>query len=169
VRRGVGWGQGLRCGGAATLSAVRSNPAIKQFYRRLRGNGKPAKVALVACMRKLAIILNARVRDQLAAVPAVSCGKFLCSTEHPFSVPTWIREAPHTTAIETGRRPPPKAARSGLDRGEPGAMLGRSAMRVCRPRTQLLDPTVLRPARLLRYARNDRLSSDGMSSRFRKK
>ena len=56
----------------ATLSAVRSNPAIKEFYRRLRGNGKPAKVALVACMRKLAIILNARVRDQLAAAPAVS-------------------------------------------------------------------------------------------------
>ncbi len=56
----------------ATLSAVRSNPAIKEFYRRLRGNGKPAKVALVACMRKLAIILNARVRDQLVGVPAVS-------------------------------------------------------------------------------------------------
>ena len=59
----------------ATLSAVRSNPAIKEFYRRRRGAGKPGKVALVACMRKLAIILNARVRDQLAAasaVPAVS-------------------------------------------------------------------------------------------------
>ena len=56
----------------ATLSAVRSNPAIKEFYRRLRGSGKPAKVALVACMRKLTIVLNARVRDQLAAVPAVS-------------------------------------------------------------------------------------------------
>lgn len=56
----------------ATLSAVRSNKAIKEFYRRLRGSGKPAKVALVACMRKLAIILNARVRDQLAAAPAVS-------------------------------------------------------------------------------------------------
>ena len=55
----------------ATLSAVRSNPTIKEFYRRLRGNGKPAKVALVACMRKLAIILNARVRDQLVAVPGV--------------------------------------------------------------------------------------------------
>lgn len=56
----------------ATLSAVRSNKAIKEFYRRLRGAGKPGKVALVACMRKLAIILNARVRDQLAAVPALS-------------------------------------------------------------------------------------------------
>jgi transposase len=53
----------------ATLSAARSNPAIQAFYRHLRGNGKAAKVALVACMRKLAVILNARVRDHLAARP----------------------------------------------------------------------------------------------------
>jgi transposase len=51
----------------ATLSAVRHNPAIKQFHTRLRDKGKPAKVALVACMRKLATILNAVVRDHLAA------------------------------------------------------------------------------------------------------
>jgi transposase len=55
----------------ASLSAVRSNPAIKEVYRRLRANGKPAKVALVACMRKIAIILNARVRDHLAAASAM--------------------------------------------------------------------------------------------------
>ena len=54
----------------ATLSAARSNPAIRAFYRRLRDGGKPAKVALVACMRKIAIILNARVRDHLAATTA---------------------------------------------------------------------------------------------------
>ncbi|MBV8920944.1 MAG: IS110 family transposase, partial [Bradyrhizobium sp.] len=51
-------------------SAARSNPAIKEFYRRLRAKGKPAKVALVACMRRIAIILNARVRDHLAAATA---------------------------------------------------------------------------------------------------
>jgi transposase len=51
----------------ATLSAVRHNPAIKQFYNRLRDNGKLPKVALVACMRKLATILNATVRDHLHA------------------------------------------------------------------------------------------------------
>ena len=50
----------------ATLSAVRYNPAIKAFYRRLRDNGKPGKVALVACMRKIAVTLNAMVRDHLA-------------------------------------------------------------------------------------------------------
>jgi transposase len=47
----------------ATLTAVRCNPLIKAFYTRLRGNGKAAKVALVACMRKLLTILNAIVRD----------------------------------------------------------------------------------------------------------
>jgi transposase len=37
------------------------------FYERFRGVGKPAKVALVACMRKLLTILNAMVRDHLKA------------------------------------------------------------------------------------------------------
>lgn len=48
----------------ATLSAIRFNPIIRQFYQRLRNAGKCFKVALVACMRKLLIILNAMVRDQ---------------------------------------------------------------------------------------------------------
>jgi transposase len=47
----------------ATLSAVRCNPVLKTFYTRLRANGKAAKVALVACMRKLLTILNAMMRD----------------------------------------------------------------------------------------------------------
>jgi transposase len=48
----------------ATLTAVRSNPAIKAFYERLIAKGKPSKVALVACMRKLLITLNAMCRDR---------------------------------------------------------------------------------------------------------
>jgi transposase len=35
---------------------------IRAFYRRLRAAGKPAKVALTACMRKLLVILYAMVR-----------------------------------------------------------------------------------------------------------
>jgi transposase len=42
----------------ATLPSVRFNPVIHAFYQRLRAQGKPAKVALVACMRKLLTILN---------------------------------------------------------------------------------------------------------------
>jgi transposase len=48
----------------ATLSAVRHNPVLKQFYQRLIGAGKLPKVALVACMRKLLVILNAMARDR---------------------------------------------------------------------------------------------------------
>jgi transposase len=47
----------------AALVAATFNPVIRTFYQRLRAAGKPAKVALVACMRKLLIILNAMVRD----------------------------------------------------------------------------------------------------------
>ena len=47
----------------ATLSAVRYEPTIKAFYERLRAAGKPAKVALVACMRKLLSIINAVIKS----------------------------------------------------------------------------------------------------------
>lgn len=47
----------------ATLSAVRFNPVIKAFYERLLGAGKSKKVALVACMHKLLIIINAVIKS----------------------------------------------------------------------------------------------------------
>lgn len=46
----------------AALVASRYNPVIKAFYTRLLAAGKPKKVALVACMRKLLTILNAMVK-----------------------------------------------------------------------------------------------------------
>ena len=48
----------------AALVASRHNPVIKAFYQRLLAAGKPKKVALVACMRKLLTILNAMVRSR---------------------------------------------------------------------------------------------------------
>lgn len=48
----------------AALVASRRNPVIAAFYKRLRAAGKPAKVALTACMRKLLTILNAILRDR---------------------------------------------------------------------------------------------------------
>jgi transposase len=48
----------------AAVTAIRCNPLIADAYRRLRGRGKPAKVALTACMRKLVVILNAMLREQ---------------------------------------------------------------------------------------------------------
>lgn len=47
----------------ATLSAARFNPTIRTFYTRLRTAGKPPKVALVACMHKLLIIINAIIKS----------------------------------------------------------------------------------------------------------
>lgn len=49
----------------ATLSAVRWDPMMRAHYQQLRGRGKLGKVALVACMRKLLTIVNARRRDEL--------------------------------------------------------------------------------------------------------
>lgn len=48
----------------ATLSAIRCHPTIRPFYQRLRAQGKPAKVAITAAMRKLLVQLNAMLRDQ---------------------------------------------------------------------------------------------------------
>jgi transposase len=48
----------------AALVASRCNPVIAAYYAKLRGAGKTAKQALVACMRKLLVILNAMLRDR---------------------------------------------------------------------------------------------------------
>jgi transposase len=49
----------------ASLSAARHNPIIRAFYERLVAAGKPKKVALIACARKLLSILNAVMRDHV--------------------------------------------------------------------------------------------------------
>ena len=47
----------------ATVVATRFEPLIRDFYQRLLSKGKPYKIAVTACMRKLLTILNARMRD----------------------------------------------------------------------------------------------------------
>ena len=54
----------------ATLVATRHNLPIRDFYQRLCAAGKPKKVALTACMRKLLTILNAMLKHQAAWNPA---------------------------------------------------------------------------------------------------
>ena len=46
-----------------TLSATRCNPVVRDFYQRLLAGGKPKKLALVACMRKLLVILNGMLKQ----------------------------------------------------------------------------------------------------------
>ena len=48
----------------ACLAAIRHNAPLRAFYRRLRAAAKPARLALVAVMRKLLTILNAILRDR---------------------------------------------------------------------------------------------------------
>jgi transposase len=50
----------------ATLAGIRFNSVLRESYKALRARGKRAKVALVACMRKLLTILNAMVRTRTA-------------------------------------------------------------------------------------------------------
>jgi transposase len=53
----------------ATLTAAHHNPLIRSYYQRLVTAGKLKKVALVACMRKLLIILNAMAKTHTAFDP----------------------------------------------------------------------------------------------------
>lgn len=48
----------------AALAATRWNPVLKAFYGRLLSAGKPKKLALTACMRKLLVILNAMLKHR---------------------------------------------------------------------------------------------------------
>ncbi|KKJ75124.1 hypothetical protein WH95_20085 [Kiloniella litopenaei] len=52
----------------AALPAIRFDPIMRAFYQKLKEKGKPGKVALVAVMRKMIIILNARMKEHYAAV-----------------------------------------------------------------------------------------------------
>ncbi len=47
----------------AALTATRCNPIIADFYQSLTARGKPHKVAITACMRKMITALNAMARD----------------------------------------------------------------------------------------------------------
>ncbi len=55
----------------AALVATRYNPVLRAFYQRLCAAGKPKKVAITACMRKLLTILNVMVRDNCHWNPIV--------------------------------------------------------------------------------------------------
>jgi len=47
----------------AMMSAIQSNPIFKETYQRLVAAGKPKKVAIIACIRKMVVILNSMLRD----------------------------------------------------------------------------------------------------------
>jgi transposase len=61
----------------AALVATRRNPVIRAFYTRLVAAGKPKKLALVACMRKLLTILNTMLRTRQSWAPATHTAPLL--------------------------------------------------------------------------------------------
>ena len=63
------WGGRARVRAALYMGALvasRFNPVIRDFYQRLRAAGKPKKLALTACMRKLLVILNSMLKHGVA-------------------------------------------------------------------------------------------------------
>ena len=58
----------------AALVATKRNTVIQEFYQRLVAAGKPKKLALVACMRKLLTILNTMVRTRTRWSAEAACG-----------------------------------------------------------------------------------------------
>ena len=49
----------------AMMSGMQCNPIFKATYQRLVAAGKPKKIAIIACVRKMIVILNAMVRDEV--------------------------------------------------------------------------------------------------------
>ena len=56
----------------AALTATRVNPTLRACYQRLIATGKPPKVALVACMRKLLVLCNALCKYQTTWDPTMA-------------------------------------------------------------------------------------------------
>lgn len=56
----------------AALSAMKHNPVIREFAARLRAKGKPPKVVITACIRKLVVILNAMLRANQSWQPRLA-------------------------------------------------------------------------------------------------
>lgn len=69
------WGGRARVRAAlymGALVAARCNPVIREFYQRLLAAGKPKKLALTACMRKLLTVLNSMTKSGRPWAPAVA-------------------------------------------------------------------------------------------------
>jgi transposase len=47
----------------AALLAIRFEPKLREFYLRLKNNGKPGKLAVIAVVHKMITILNARMKE----------------------------------------------------------------------------------------------------------
>ena len=68
----------------AALSAKKHNPVIREFAARLYAKGKPPKVVITACIRKLVVILNAMLKANQSWQPRLAKGGFsICRARDP--------------------------------------------------------------------------------------
>lgn len=56
----------------AMISSIKCNPVFKAYYQKLKAAGKLPKVAMVACMRKLIVILNTMVKNEALLSPKMA-------------------------------------------------------------------------------------------------
>lgn len=56
----------------ATISAIRCNPLIKSFYEKLKSRGKPSKVAIIACARKLLMVIRSIAQRKTPWEPVIA-------------------------------------------------------------------------------------------------
>ncbi|HYR46084.1 MAG TPA: IS110 family transposase [Thermoanaerobaculia bacterium] len=76
--RRVAWGGRAQLRGAlymAALVASRRNPVFSAFYKKLVAAGKPKKLALTALMRRLLVVLNAMVHQNVAWNPSMAASR----------------------------------------------------------------------------------------------
>ena len=111
----------MPCLGAAT----QNNPVLKAFYQRLIAKGKPPKVALTACMRKLIVILNTMIARQQKWDPT----RYAMAYENPTlgPRPSLCKAQRPASGRGQGRQPPQAVARSAsLDAGRSPRLLQHS-------------------------------------------
>ena len=56
----------------SSLSVIRCNPTLREFYQRLIAKGKPKKVALTAVMRKLLVYMNHQLGSLATQAPSTN-------------------------------------------------------------------------------------------------
>ena len=86
----------------ATLAATKHNAPIRAFYQRLVAAGKPKKLALVACMRKLLTMLNTIVRTKTPWSNDIANGVLTTPDEPDILETVRTREAEARAAMEGG-------------------------------------------------------------------
>ena len=110
--------------------------ALRRAERRDDGTECPDPGPDLCAVAAVCSLPGHRPGETIGAAPLTGKGCFLVRLKAPFLRPgLHFHSAPGAAAVNAGRRPPPKAARSGIDGGEHGARLGQVGRHQLRPRS----------------------------------